>query len=104
METEILGGAAAFAIGFAVSYINYKISLSAFKKNKTNAIYISIAVRQAINLCYLVGAYFSADLFAWSREASLLGAALGITLPSAAFTRKIRDYIDQNTKEGENNG
>ncbi len=103
METEILGAAVAFAVGCAVSFINYKVSLRAFTKNDTRSMYISIALRQVINLCCLIAAYFSADLFPWSREASLLGAALGITLPSAAFTRKIRDCINDNKEADDDN-
>ncbi len=88
---DYLAAAVACGIGFAICYLNYCISKRYLAKN-TDKFYVSFIFRQAINVALLVAVYFIAPLLGINQSYALIGAALGITLPSAKFTRDLLEF------------
>lgn len=85
MSSPIFGGLLAFAVGFAVSLVNYLISRAVIR-NKPVLITAASVVRQIFAVGYLVLLYFLAPRLAWGLPALLIGGALGVTLPMLYFT------------------
>lgn len=82
--TDIISSICFGAVGLATGIAGYKLA-GRFKDDKKP--YISIAIRQSINIVYLLAAYFIAAVLKTDQTYALLGAAIGIVL-SSAFGRR----------------
>lgn len=82
---NILGAALAFAAGTGISALNWSIT-----KKKLNADIRSVAViaviRGALNVTLPLALFFLRDVLPFSIVFTLVGAALGLTLPNIFFT------------------
>lgn len=81
METQIVGGLLAFLGGVAISILNYCINRWTLK-NKPDALAAMSVVRQLLNLVYLFAVFFLRNVLPWDIAWLLIGAALGLTVPS----------------------
>ena len=93
MENPIVGAVLAFLGGVGVAALNAALSKSVLKK-KPSALASFFAVRQIINVAYLAAVFFLAPYLPWELFPLLIGAALGITIPSFYFTAKLTRYND----------
>lgn len=82
---EILTGAAAFLVGTALAYLNYRISKAMLRRKNSPLGTVSL-VRQAVNVAFIFGLYFLGTRTALDEWALLIGGALGMTIPSFFFT------------------
>ena len=84
MDAPVIGAALAFLGGTAVAAVNYAINLRTLRKNPAALASVSI-LRQALNVAYLVAVFFLCRVLPWGSVPLLLGAALGLTIPSFLF-------------------
>lgn len=73
--------------GVLVSYICYRVMKEFIIKNKNLATVAPI--RQIIGIAYFAGAYFIAKKLGIEVVPTIVGAALGITLPSIVFSSRL---------------
>ena len=86
---ELCCAAAAFVPGVAIAGVNYTIARKTLT-NRPELFTSATMIRQVCSVIYLVVAYFvSSKWFPDCLLAILLGAALGVTLPSILFTSKL---------------
>lgn len=85
MNHWFFGAALAFLAGTAISYINYRISLLVLRK-KPDAVAASSVARQFLNVAYFAAVYFLTPYTPWGLLSTLVGAAIGITIPMFWFT------------------
>ena len=93
MASPIVGGLLAFAAGLAVAGINYGVNLSVLKKKPAALASLSV-VRQALNVGCLAAAYFLSKVLPWDSAPLLIGAALGLTIPSVLFSLRLAKQND----------
>ena len=111
---DVFGAIVAFAGGTLVATINYLISKRALGK-KPNAFAVVFIIRQAINVAYILGAYFLAPITTFNTWYFVIGAVMGATLPSIFFTKKllatsnkfeeknnVENTVEQTSKENQN--
>lgn len=87
MNPDIIATVCFGAVGLLLGAAAYMLA-SRIQSNEKP--YISIIIRQGINIAYLCAAYFTAPLFGAQASHGLLGAAVGIVL-SSAFGRRINE-------------
>lgn len=80
---DYLMGAAAFLGGAVLAFINFCVAKALLRQDKLAIVSL---VRQLLSIGYLVGLYFIGQNTEISLWALLIGGALGVTLPSFAFT------------------
>lgn len=107
MDAPILGAALAFLGGAAVSALNFWINLRALRKNPAALANLSI-LRQALSAGYLFAVFLLARVLPWDYLPLLLGAAIGLTVPSVLFSlrlARINDALpapsDENSGKGD---
>lgn len=93
MGSPIIGGVLAFLAGFAVSGINYALSLRVLKR-KPQAIGSISVVRQALNIGCLAAAFFLSKVLPWGSAPLLVGTALGLTIPSVLLSMRLAKIND----------
>lgn len=109
MIPNIIGAVAAAAIGFLISFINYTFSKKALV-NTPDKFPATFMVRQFLQVAYLVVVYFIGAKTAVAELMYLLiGAAVGMTVPTIFFTKKLLALNELGSqknlgKEGENVG
>ena len=89
-----LTGAAAFAVGFFISSINYFITGKILKSGRESALSAVSPVRFLLSAALLCGLYFLGAKTSLSLYALLIGGAAGLTAGLVLFTlllmRKLR--------------
>ena len=106
MDSPIIGGLLAFLLGSAVSGVNYAINLRTLKK-KPSALASMAVVRQVLNVGCLVAVFALSGVLPWGRMVLLLGAAIGLTIPSILLSlrlAKINDAISAQSKKTSEKG
>lgn len=85
---NIIGTAAALAAGAALSAGNCFLTLRVWKKDpgKLPSLF---ALRQFLNIVFLVAVWFVTPLTPCDRTWVLIGAAIGLTLPTLILTPRI---------------
>ena len=81
MDSPVVGGLLAFLFGAAVSVVNYGINRRTLRKNPANLANMSV-VRQILSVGCLVAVFFLARVLPWDYVPLLVGAAVGLTVPS----------------------
>ena len=99
MDSPIAAGVIALLGGGAVAWLNYRINLRTLKKNPS-AIASMSAARQFISVAYLILVYVVAGALGIDRMAPLLGAALGLTIPSILLAVRLAKINDSLHKKG----
>lgn len=97
MPFHIAWGAAAFAVGTLVCLLNYFISRGVMLKNPSNYALCTV-IRQILSVGLLIACYVIGQKTELNTVALLVGAALGVTLPSFYFTHKLLE-LNKNIKE-----
>ena len=111
MLPDIIGLAICAILGVGVAYINFGISKYMLRTCPDKFAY-STVIRTLICVGFLALVYFIGSRTACDTVYLLIGAGLGITLPTIIFTKKLLDYSkklsNQNTnsqkKEDDVNG
>jgi len=94
MTDILIGGGLALIVGTALSFANYFITKKLIENKKSSSpIAIISFLRQTFNIAYLVAIYFLSELLPWPVEAMLIGAALGVTVPSFILSAKLSKEI-----------
>ena len=96
MESGVTGFVVALLGGVAIAVVNARISQAAYFRN-TSRLSLCFLARQLLNVGYLVALYFLSDILPWDAVTLLLGGALGLTLPSFYFVRRM---VARNDAEG----
>ena len=90
MGWNVLGAAAAFVCGGAVAYGNYALTKRMLlKKQGAKSLSGVSALRQVINVAYLVLVSLLAKKLPLSMAWLLIGAVLGLTIPMFLFTARL---------------
>lgn len=108
MGHNILGAAAAFVLGVAVSFLNYLISRTVLQKR--SRLYSSTSsIRMIINLVFLIAVYFVAPPLGFDATYCLIGGGLGLTISLFCFTslllkqsRKLTDVTHEEEPKSQN--
>jgi len=103
MEAPIVGGLLAFAAGLCVSCINYGLNLTVLKK-KPQALASMSVVRQTLSIACLVAAYLLSKVLPWEPAPLLVGAALGLTIPSVLLSLRLAKRSDELSAREEPSG
>lgn len=85
---DFLGAAAAFAVGLLISALNYLISKYVLKHHADKFSIVG-ALRQVIQVAFIVALYFISDYMPFNKWYILIGGVLGITIPMFYFTFKL---------------
>lgn len=93
----IIAAVLSFAIGAAVSFLNYIIT-SAIMKKKPELLSVGMVVRQVINVSYLAAVYFISSAMLDSVVCPLVGAVIGLTLSMFLFTYLLVKKNDERNK------
>ena len=88
MENAFIGAAFAAAGGVLIAFVTDWISRAALARNPATLPSFFI-VRQILNIAYLAALYFLARVLPWGVLPLLIGGALGITVPSFFFARRL---------------
>lgn len=80
--------AAAFLGGAAVAYLNYRINLRALRKKPDMLASLSI-VRELLSVLYLLLVYVFSARVPGGRVPMLIGAAVGLTVPSVLLSLRL---------------
>ncbi|MBE6884019.1 MAG: hypothetical protein E7487_05390 [Ruminococcaceae bacterium] len=90
MVDILLGGGLALLFGAGLSVGNYFLTKKLINRQKnTSPLAVISFLRQTFNIAYLVAIYFLSKVLPWPMEAMLIGAALGITIPSFLLSAKL---------------
>ena len=106
MDAPIVGGLLAFLAGCAVSSLNYWISLRTLKR-KPSALASMSSVRQILSVICIAVVYLLAKRLPWGTTAPLVGAAVGLTVPSVLLSfklAKINDSLPADAAEADSPG
>lgn len=107
--TFVIPCAAALVGGALIGLLNYHISKGILKK-RPEQYALGTVVRQLLNIGWLLACYAVGESTSLSTVALLVGAALGITLPSLYFTPRLLrlnrgdEAEDQTRKDGKTDG
>lgn len=96
MIGNAVGAAIAFLAGVAVSALNYLLSKRVLQRAPEKYASMTVA-RQMIQVLYLVAVFFVGERISVSVIWLLVGAALGVTVPSFYFTMRLVRINDQRT-------
>lgn len=107
LTESIIVAAAAAVIGAGIAFISYLISKSVLKSNPQKYAMTTV-LRQALQVGFIVAAYFIGQKTDYDTTYILIGGVLGLTLPMFFFTKKLLDYNEavnkEKRKEPENDG
>lgn len=100
MDNNLVGAVAAFILGAAISFINYKLTELIMKKYPGRFSFLSM-VRSLIQAGFFLLVFVAAPYTPWDRTYLLAGTALGITIPMAFFTFRLlkKPYLSDVKKE-----
>lgn len=102
MKSVLVGFVLALAGGAAIAALNDRLARAALRKGaaQLSALFV---VRQILNVSYLAGLFLLSGILPWDMAALLIGGALGITLPSFFFARrlvKLNDALNREERDG----
>ena len=100
MGSPIVGGLLAFLGGCAVAALNYAINLRTLKKRPERLASMSI-LREILSVAYLAAAYLLSKSLPWGHVPLLVGAALGLTLPSVLLSFRLARINDSLSAEAD---
>lgn len=100
MSSPIVGGVLASVGGAAVAALNFRISLRALKAGPSALASLSF-VRQLLSVAYLAAAFFLARALPWGVTPLLVGAAIGLTVPSILLSLRLAKISDSLPAEPE---
>ena len=92
METKYIAALAAFLGGSLISLINAIITAKQVKSDKESLGNTPI-IRQILSFAYLILAYFVVKKLGIDYLMPLIGAAVGLTVPSVLFTITIANSM-----------
>lgn len=101
IHTNIFGASLTFVIGLVIAFLSFLFSKYMLKKHASKYA-ISQALKQMVQVLYLVAIYFLYSYTPWSLMWLLAGGALGITVPMFYFTYKLvklNDLVDEKEDE-----
>ena len=84
MTKNIVSALLALALGLAIAFINSRITKKALEKNTNGAMAVSL-VRSFLNIACIFGVYFLAKAADCALAYPLIGAGIGLTVPSLIF-------------------
>lgn len=93
MNAPIVGGLLAFLGGAAVSLLNYWINYRTLKRKPAALASMSV-VRQLLSVGYLAAVFLLAKVLPWDYMPLLLGAAIGLTVPSVLLSMRLAKLND----------
>ena len=93
VQSPIIGGLLAFLVGCGVAYVNYRINLYTLRK-RPNLLATLSGVRQFLNVACLAAAYILGKTLPWGRVPLLVGAAVGLTVPSVLLSLRLAKKND----------
>lgn len=100
MIYTLIAAVSGTAGGVAVSVLNDLLSRACLKRNP--ALLLSLwGVRQLLNVLYLAALYLLSSVFSLEPIPLLAGGALGVTVPSIFFTRRLVKMNDATGKSPE---
>ena len=100
MDAPIVGGVLAFLAGLCVSGLNYALNLYVLKKSPASLARVS-PLRQALSVGCLAAAYLLSGILPWGHMPLLVGAALGLTVPSVLLALRLAKINDERAAGGE---
>lgn len=101
MNTDILAGVLAFLPGLGIAVLNSRITRRVMEKDPNKLAMMSMP-RQMLNILYLVALYALSGLFDWPLTPMLVGAAIGITIPSIIMAITMTSHSGSGTGSAEN--
>ncbi len=106
MESALFGACLAALVGGCLAFVNYRLTaISAAKPGGTMLSLVPI-VRMLLSVGYLVVLFLVGPATPWSPVWLLVGGAIGLTIPSFAFTflllRKLPGKAVSKDSEAEN--
>lgn len=93
MTSPIVGGLLAFLVGGAVSALNYRLNLLVLRNKPAQLANMSF-VRQILSVACLVAAFLLGKVLPWGQVPTLIGAALGLTVPAFFFAFRLAKLND----------
>lgn len=78
MKHWIFGALLAALVGVAVAFVNYRFARAVLRR-KPSMYPAASALRQVLQIAYLLAVYFLAPYTPWSRGGMLVGAVIGLT-------------------------
>lgn len=91
MEHWIFGALLAALGGAGIAYVNYRAARAVLRQ-KPSMYPAASALRQVLQIAYLLAVYFFADYTPWQRNPMLIGAVVGLTgmlfVTTAALVRE----------------
>lgn len=103
MADSIVGALLAAMCGGIVAYVNYHLT-SHVAGNPNERFAVVSVIRQLLNVGYLAVVFFLAPYTPWDRIWMLIGAVIGLTLPTLIFTFLLLRRLKGNTDDEENKG
>lgn len=91
--TPVPAAVLAFLGGAAVSWLNYRINLRTLKTRPSSLASVSV-LRQGLSVAWLVIVYLAAGALHLDRMYPLLGAAVGLTIPSILLAVRLAGIND----------
>ncbi len=102
MDSPIFGGLLAFLGGAAISVLNYFINLQILRK-KPSMLASTAVLRQILNVGYLAAVFFLARVLPWDHIPLLVGAAVGLTIPSFLLALRLAKINDARSSAKDEN-
>lgn len=102
MTDSIVGILLAFLLGAVLAYVNYRLTRHAALNPNERFAGVSI-LRQMLNLGYLAAVFFLAPYTPWDRTWLLVGAVVGLTLPTFLFTFLLLRRLNQSKADDSQN-
>ena len=94
MSHSLIGAALAFLGGAVIALLNAWLTGLVLRK-KPSVFSSFFAVRQILNIAYLALVYYLSRFLPWGLAPLLLGAAIGLTVPSFFFTARLTKHNDE---------
>ena len=102
MIDSMLGALLALALGAGISYVNYRLTSRSVSNPNERFAGVSL-LRQALNIGYLAAVFFVGPYTPWDRTWLLVGAVIGLTIPTFFFTFLLLRRLNRNGAVGSQN-
>lgn len=86
MTTYVYGALAGLLWGALAAFVNLQINRAALKKNSSNALLAANLARMGVDLVVLGSVYLLRKVLPFSFEATILAAAVALSLLNIAFS------------------
>ena len=98
MDSPIIGALLAFLGGCAVAVVNDRLNRLALKR-KPDALPRMSILREILSVAYLVIVYSLREVLPWELPPLLIGAAVGLTVPSVLLSLRLAKINDELSKK-----